>query len=387
MSANGVGDRGRHHAIMVVMSDNDDDQVWYANFDAIPDVRDMWLDNANNVVLLGMMLTVISISSIVSTYGHINWLPFLVLGCPALFVFATSVVAWVNALIRKTGIRRALKKRGLTPGAVARPLISAYITDDTRLNTPGRFLPRALRTKRRPMFAAYTGGDEVPTWADRAWFRSRFGSDIDGTDTDNVIAYNGFSVMIDSDKLPEKACEILDTARTKFKHGEWLYECIETPRWQELGRELAMTEPVTQPATFAEPAGAGSAKSADENATAADARRRLRSLMDEVTVLADRLRMVLPDQSADRQLIADNLSGLRRRMAAEIGLLGTAGGPGATTMERTIKGYESLIREMSASLDVLGDDSNMETLRRDIDDMNAVAALKTGERRSSVKSR
>jgi hypothetical protein len=385
MSANGVGDRGRHHAIMVVMSDNDDDQVWYANFDAIPDVRDMWLDNANNVVLLGMMLTVISISSIVSTYGHINWLPFLVLGCPALFVFATSVVAWVNALIRKTGIRKALKKRGLTPAAVARPIIRASITD-TRLNTTGRFLPRSLRTKRNPMFAAYTGGDDVPAWADRVWFRSRFGSDIDAIDTDNVIAYNGFSVMINADKLPKEACEILDTARTKFKHDEWLKECVKTPRWQELGRELAMTEPVTRPATFSEPAPNSPSVSSDEGASA-DARRRLRSLMDEVTVLADRLRMVLPDQSADRQLIADNLSGLRRRMAAEIGLLGTAGGPGATTMERTIKGYESLIREMSASLDVLGDDSNMETLRRDIDDMNAVAALKTGERRSSVKSR
>jgi hypothetical protein len=237
------------------------------------------------------------------------------------------------------------------------------------------------------MFAAYTGGDEVPTWADRAWFRSRFGSDIDGTDTDNVIAYNGFSVMIDSDKLPEKACEILDTARTKFKHGEWLYECIETPRWQELGRELAMTEPVTRPATFAEPAGAGSAKSADENATAAAAARlRLRALMGDATVLADRLRAVLPEQSADRQLIADNLSGLRRRMAAEIGLLNATGDPGATTMERTIKGYESMIREMSASLDVLGDDSTMETLRRDIDDMSAVAALKSSERQSSVRS-
>jgi hypothetical protein len=309
-----------------------------------------------------------------------------VFGVPALFFFITSVVAWVNALIRKTGIRRALKKRGLTPGAVTRPLIRASITD-TRLNTPGRFLPRALRTKRRPMFAAYTGGDDVPAWADRAWFRSRFGSDIDGIDTDNVIAYNGFSVMIDSDKLPEKACEILDTARTKFKHGEWLYECIETPRWQELGRELAMTEPVTRPATFAEPAGAGSAKSADENATAAAAARlRLRALMGDATVLADRLRAVLPEQSADRQLIADNLSGLRRRMAAEIGLLNATGDPGATTMERTIKGYESMIREMSASLDVLGDDSTMETLRRDIDDMSAVAALKSSERQSSVRS-
>ena len=59
---------------------------------------------------------------------------------------------------------------------------------------------------------------------------------------------------------------------------------------------------------------------------------------------------------------------------------------GATTMERTIRGYESMIREMSASLDVLGDDSTMDTLRRDIDDLSAVAALKTGERRSSVKS-
>jgi hypothetical protein len=376
---------------MVVMSDNDDEQVRYADFDAIPDVRRMWLDNANNVVFIGIMLTSIAITLILSTCDPINLTNLalvLVFGVPALFFFITSVVAWVNALIRKTGIRRALKKRGLTPGAVARPLISAYITDDTRLNTPGRFLPRALRTKRRPMFAAYTGGDEVPTWADRAWFRSRFGSDIDGTDTDNVIAYNGFSVMIDSDKLPEKACEILDTARTKFKHGEWLYECIETPRWQELGRELAMTEPVTQPATFAEPAGAGSAKSADENATAAAAARlRLRALMADATALADRLRTVLPDQSADRLLIADNLSGLRKRMAAEITLLGTAGGPGATTMERTIRGYESMIRGMSASLDVLGDDSTMDTLRRDIDDMNAVAALKTGERRSSVKSR
>ena len=55
-------------------------------------------------------------------------------------------------------------------------------------------------------------------------------------------------------------------------------------------------------------------------------------------------------------------------------------------MERTIKDYESLIREMSASLDVLGDDSTMETLRRDIDNMSAVVTLKNGERQSSVKS-
>lgn len=372
---------------MVVMSDNDDEQVRYADFDAIPDVRRMWLDNANNVVFIGIMLTSIAITLILSTCDPINLTNLalvLVFGVPALFFFITSVVAWVNALIRKTGIRRALKKRGLTPGAVARPLIRASITD-TRLNTPGRFLPRALRTKRHPMFAAYTGGDDVPAWADRAWFRSRFGSDIDGIDTDNVIAYNGFSVMIDSDKLPEKACEILDTARTKFKHGEWLYECIETPRWQELGRELAMTEPVTQPATFAEPAPNSPSVSSDEGASA-DARRRLRSLMDEVTVLADRLRMVLPDQSADRRLLSGNLSGLRRRMAAEIGLLGTADDADATTMERTIKDYESMIREMSASLDVLGDDSTMDTLRRDIDDLSAMSALKTGERRSSVKS-
>ena len=77
-----------------------------------------------------------------------------------------------------------------------------------------------------------------------------------------------------------------------------------------------MTEPVTRPATLAEPAGAGSAKSADEDAIAVT-RRRLRALMDEVTALVDRLRMVLPEQSADRLLIADNLSGLRKRMAAE----------------------------------------------------------------------
>lgn len=138
---------------------------------------------------------------------------------------------------------------------------------------------------------------------------------------------------------------------------------------------------------FAEPAPAGSSKSADEDATAlATARRRLRSLMDDVTVLVDRLRAVLPEQSADRQLIADNLSGLRKRMAAEITLLDATGDPGVKTMERTIKGYESMIHAMSASLDVLGNDSITETLRRDIDALSAVAALKTGERQSSVKS-
>jgi hypothetical protein len=67
-------------------------------------------------------------------------------------------------------------------------------------------------------------------------------------------------------------------------------------------------------------------------------------------------------------------------MAVEIKLLGTADDADAMTMERTIKGYEPMIREMSASLAVLGDDSTMDTLRRDIDDMNAVAALKTGDR-------
>lgn len=381
MDANGVGDRGRSRAIMVVMSDNDDDQVRYADFDAIPDVRETRLDNAANVVCLGISLTIIAITPIVSTCGLINllnWFLAFLFGTPVLFGFITTVVELVNGCIRKTGILKALRKRGLTPGAVPRPLIRASITVP-RLNAPGRFLPRALRTDRQPLFAAYTGGDKVPKWADRAWFRSRFGRDIGTIATDNVIAYNGFAVMIDANELPKKACEILDIARTKFKHGEWLKDCVKTSRWQELGRELAMTEPITRPATFDEPAPAGSSKSADEDATAlATARRRLRSLMDDVTVLVDRLRAVLPEQSADRQLIADNLSGLHKRMAAEITLLDATGDPGVKTMERTIKGYESMIHEMSASLDVLGNDSTTETLRREIDALSAMAVLKSG---------
>lgn len=352
------------------MNRNEDNQ--YADLDAVPDIHDRdWMTLGDNYRTIGGIVDIILLPFVgLGVVFLPTWLLPLIFIPTVLLVSAPEVAV---ILIRRWFAHLSLRLdgMGLTAGRLSRPLMRTTV------------LARAQNTEWRvPLFAAYTGLDKVPVWADRAWFRYRFGADVDNVGDVAIRQSHGFVVLTDRDVRPKEVISAAVAARKVVMRSNPDWQCGGIGTIRRLYRKLTKQTPCTGAAAFISPLD----YPVDTRAKSKVARR-INMLSTRVDALIDHLDDVLPATSAVSSTIRDDLLALSKTLAVERVLLDRAGAGTLESINNTLTRHESIIDGLSRSVNVLAaSDDNTSALRRDIDDMNAVAALKTGERQSSVKS-